>query len=386
MTMGPLTGYRVIELAGIGPGPMCAMLLSDMGADVLRIDRLSSAGLGISMRAKFDVLNRGRRSVALDLKKPEAIEAVLRLIEKADALIEGFRPKVMERLGLGPDVCLARNPRLIYGRMTGWGQEGPMAEAAGHDINYIAMTGALHSIGRKGDRPLPPLNLVGDFGGGALYLALGVVAGLLEAQKSGKGQVVDAAMVDGASSLMTAIYGIKAAGVWTNERGDNLLDTGAHFYEVYETSDGKYVSIGSIEAKFYDELLELSGLKGQELPHQMDRTAWPALKERLTAIFKSKTRDEWCKIMEGSDVCFAPVLSMEEAPQHPHNRHRGTFVEQDGVVQPGPAPRFSRTPGKIQRPPASPGQHTDEALRDWGFSNAELEKLRSQGAIAAPSK
>ncbi len=384
--MGPLTGYRVIELAGIGPGPMCAMLLSDMGADVLRIDRLSSAGLGISMRAKFDVLNRGRRSVALDLKKPEAIEAVLRLIEKADALIEGFRPKVMERLGLGPDVCLARNPRLIYGRMTGWGQEGPMAEAAGHDINYIAMTGALHSIGRKGDRPLPPLNLVGDFGGGALYLALGVVAGLLEAQKSGKGQVVDAAMVDGASSLMTAIYGIKAAGVWTNERGDNLLDTGAHFYEVYETSDGKYVSIGSIEAKFYDELLELSGLKGQELPHQMDRTAWPALKERLTAIFKSKTRDEWCKIMEGSDVCFAPVLSMEEAPQHPHNRHRGTFVEQDGVVQPGPAPRFSRTPGKIQRPPASPGQHTDEALRDWGFSNAELEKLRSQGAIAAPSK
>ncbi|MGO9607604.1 MAG: CaiB/BaiF CoA transferase family protein [Candidatus Binataceae bacterium] len=386
MTMGPLTGYRVIELAGIGPGPMCAMLLSDMGADVLRIDRLSSAGLGISMRAKFDVLNRGRRSVALDLKKPEAIEAVLRLIEEADALIEGFRPKVMERLGLGPDVCLARNPRLIYGRMTGWGQEGPMAEAAGHDINYIALTGALHSIGRKGDRPLPPLNLVGDFGGGALYLALGVVAGLLEAQKSGKGQVVDAAMVDGASSLMTAIYGIKAAGVWTNERGDNLLDTGAHFYEVYETSDGKYVSIGSIEAKFYDELLELSGLKGQELPHQMDRSSWPALKERLTAIFKSKTRDEWCKIMEGSDVCFAPVLSMEEAPQHPHNRHRGTFVEQDGVVQPGPAPRFSRTPGKIQRPPASPGQHTDEALRDWGFSNAELEKLRSQGAIAAATK
>jgi alpha-methylacyl-CoA racemase len=379
--MGPLTGYRVIEFAGIGPGPMCAMLLSDMGADVLRIDRTSAAGLGISMRTKFDLLNRGRRSVAFDLKKPEAIDAVMRLVEKADALIEGFRPGVMERLGLSPDRCLARNPRLVFGRMTGWGQEGPLAEAAGHDINYIALTGALHSIGRTGDRPLPPLNLVGDFGGGALYLALGVVAGLLEAQKSGKGQVVDAAMVDGASSLMTAIYGIKAAGMWTNNRGENLLDTGAHFYEVYETGDGKFVSVGSIEAKFYEELLELSGLKGQELPNQMDRTAWPALKNQLTKIFKSKTRDEWCKIMEGSDVCFAPVLSMEEAPKHPHNRHRDTFVEVEGVVQPGPAPRFSRTPGKVQRPPASPGEHTEEALRDWGFSGVELEKLRAQGAI-----
>jgi alpha-methylacyl-CoA racemase len=379
--MGPLTGYRIIEFAGIGPGPMCAMLLSDMGADVLRIDRTSAAGLGISMRTKFDLLNRGRRSVAFDLKKAEAIDAVMRLVEKADALIEGFRPGVMERLGLSPDRCLARNPRLVFGRMTGWGQEGPLAEAAGHDINYIALTGALHSIGRTGDRPLPPLNLVGDFGGGALYLALGVVAGLLEAQRSGKGQVVDAAMVDGASSLMTAIYGIKAAGMWTNNRGENLLDTGAHFYEVYETSDGKFVSVGSIEAKFYEELLELSGLKGQELPNQMDRTAWPALKEQLTKIFKSKTRDEWCKIMEGSDVCFAPVLSMEEAPRHAHNRHRGTFVEVEGVVQPGPAPRFSRTPGEVQRPPASPGEHTEEALRDWGFSSAELENLRAQGAI-----
>ncbi|HEY2485377.1 MAG TPA: CaiB/BaiF CoA-transferase family protein [Candidatus Binataceae bacterium] len=379
--MGPLTGYRVIEFAGIGPGPMCAMLLSDMGADVLRIDRTSAAGLGISMRTKFDLLNRGRRSVAFDLKKPEAIDAVKRLVEKADALIEGFRPGVMERLGLSPDQCLARNPRLVFGRMTGWGQEGPLAEAAGHDINYIALTGALHSIGRTGDRPLPPLNLVGDFGGGALYLALGVVAGLLEAQKSGKGQVVDAAMVDGASSLMTAIYGIKAAGMWTNNRGENLLDTGAHFYEVYETSDGKFVSIGSIEGKFYEELLDLSGLKGQELPNQMDRTAWPALKNQLTKIFKSKTRDEWCKIMEGSDVCFAPVLSMEEAPKHAHNRQRGTFVEVEGVVQPGPAPRFSRTPGEIQRPPASPGEHTEEALRDWGFSSVELERLRAQGAI-----
>jgi len=379
--MGPLTGYRVIEFAGIGPGPMCAMLLSDMGAEVLRIDRTSAAGLGISMRTKFDLLNRGRRSVAFDLKKAEAIDAVMRLVEKADALIEGFRPGVMERLGLSPDQCLARNPRLVFGRMTGWGQEGPLAEAAGHDINYIALTGALHSIGRTGDRPLPPLNLVGDFGGGALYLALGVVAALLEAQKSGKGQVVDAAMVDGASSLMTAIYGIKAAGMWTNHRGENLLDTGAHFYEVYETSDGKFVSIGSIEAKFYEELLDLSGLKGQELPNQMDRSAWPALKEQLTKIFKSKTRDEWCKIMEGSDVCFAPVLSMEEAPKHPHNRHRGTFVEVEGVVQPGPAPRFRRTPGNVQRPPASPGAHTEEDLRDWSLSSVELEKLHAQGAI-----
>ena len=379
--MGALSGYKIVEFAGIGPAPMCAMLLSDMGADVLRIDRTSAAGLGISMRTKFDLLNRGRRSVAFDLKKTEAIDAVMRLVERADALIEGFRPGVMERLGLSPDQCLARNPRLVFGRMTGWGQEGPLAEAAGHDINYIALTGALHSIGRTGDRPLPPLNLVGDFGGGALYLALGVVAALLEAQKSGKGQVVDAAMVDGASSLMTAIYGIKAAGMWTNHRGENLLDTGAHFYEVYETSDGKFVSIGSIEAKFYEELLDLSGLKGQELPNQMDRSAWPALKEQLTKIFKSKTRDEWCKIMERSDVCFAPVLSMEEAPKHPHNRHRGTFVEVEGVVQPGPAPRFSRTPGKVQRPPASPGEHSEEALRDWGFSSVELEKLHAQGAI-----
>src|SRR5215475_8384691 len=287
--MGPLTGYRVIEFAGIGPGPMCAMLLSDMGADVLRIDRTSAAGLGVSMRAKFDLLNRGRRSVAFDLKKTEAIDAVMRLIEKADALIEGFRPGVMERLGLDPDKCLARNPRLVYGRMTGWGQEGPLAEAAGHDINYIALTGALHSIGRRGERPVPPLNLVGDFGGGALYLALGVVAGLLEAQKSGKGQVVDAAMIDGAASLMTAIYGLKAGGVWSGGRGENILDTGAHYYDVYETSDGKYVSIGSIEAKFYDELLELSGLKGQELPTQNDRTSWPAFKDRLAALFKTKT-------------------------------------------------------------------------------------------------
>jgi alpha-methylacyl-CoA racemase len=381
-TMGVLSGYRVIELAGIGPGPMCAMLLSDMGADVLRIDRAADAGLGIAMDPKYGLLNRGRRSVALDLKKLEAIEAVLKLVAKADALIEGFRPGVTERLGLGPDDCLKRNPRLIYGRMTGWGQEGPLAHAAGHDINYIALSGALHSIGRKGDAPVPPLNLVGDFGGGALYLALGVVAGLLEAQKSGKGQVVDAAMVDGAASLMTAIYGMHSSGFWNNERGDNILDTGAHYYEVYETKDGKHVAIGSIEAKFYAELLRLSGLQGEELPHQQDRKSWPKMKERLKTLFLTKTRDEWCKIMEGSDICFAPVLSMSEAPNHPHMKHRGTFVEENGVTQPGPAPRFSRTPSKIQRPPARPGEHTEEALRDWGFANADLETLRKCGAIA----
>jgi alpha-methylacyl-CoA racemase len=380
--MGVLSGYRVIELAGIGPGPMCAMLLSDMGADVLRIDRAADAGLGIAMDPKYSLLNRGRRSVALDLKKPEAIEAVLKLVEKADALIEGFRPGVTERLGLGPDDCLKRNPRIIYGRMTGWGQEGPLAHAAGHDINYIALSGALHSIGRKGDAPVPPLNLVGDFGGGALYLALGVVAGLLEAQKSGKGQVVDAAMVDGAASLMTAIYGMHGSGFWNNERGDNILDTGAHYYEVYETKDAKHVAIGSIEAKFYAELLRLSGLQGEELAHQQDRKSWPKMKERLKTLFRTKTRDEWCKIMEGTDICFAPVLSMEEAPKHPHMKHRGTFVEDNGVTQPGPAPRFSRTPSKIQRPPARPGEHTEEALRDWGFANTDLEQLRKCGAIA----
>jgi alpha-methylacyl-CoA racemase len=384
--MGVLSGYRVIELAGIGPGPMCAMLLSDMGADVIRIDRLADAGLGISAGTKFNLLNRGRRSVALDLKRPEAIETVLKMAERADALIEGFRPGVTERLGLGPDVCLRRNPKLVYGRMTGWGQEGPLAHAAGHDINYIALSGALHSIGRRGAAPVPPLNLVGDFGGGALYLALGIVAGLLEAQKSGKGQIVDAAMVDGAASLMTAIYGLRGSGLWTENRGENMLDTGAHYYDVYETSDGKYISVGSIEAKFYEELLRLSGLKNEELPRQQERSAWPAMKERVAAIFRSKTRDEWCKIMEGSDVCFAPVLSMDEAPHHPHNRHRGTFVQVDGVTQPGPAPRFSRTPSAIQRPPARAGEHTEEALHDWGFSAADLEKLRGCGAIAAGTK
>jgi alpha-methylacyl-CoA racemase len=379
--MGVLSGYKIVEFAGIGPAPMCAMLLADMGAEVLRLDRAEAANLGIPTNAKYNLLGRGRRSVAIDLKRKEGIEVALSLIGKADALIEGFRPKVMERLGLGPDECLARNPRLVYGRMTGWGQDGPLAHAAGHDINYIALTGALHAIGRKGEAPVPPLNLVGDFGGGGVYLALGVVAALLETQKSGKGQVIDVAMIDGASSLMTAIYGLYAAGRWSDQRGENILDTGAHYYNVYETSDSKYVSVGSIEPKFYAELLRLSGLENEELPPQNENASWPGFKERLTKIFRTKTRDEWCQIMEGSEICFAPVLSLAEAHQHPHNRQRETFVEIDGVVQPAPAPRFNRTPSSIQRPPASAGQHTEEALRDWGFSASQLEQLRSSGAI-----
>jgi alpha-methylacyl-CoA racemase len=381
--MGVLSGYKVIEFAGIGPAPMCAMLLSDMGAEVLRIDRAEEANLGIPTEAKYSVLNRGRRSVASDLKRKEGTEVALKLIERADALIEGFRPGVMERLGLGPEPCLARNPRLVYGRMTGWGQEGPLAYAAGHDINYIALTGALHSIGRKGEAPVPPLNLVGDFGGGGVYLALGVVAALLETQKSGKGQVIDVAMIDGAASLMAAIYGLRAAGRWTDQRGENILDTGAHYYDVYETRDGKYIAVGSIEPKFYAELVRLTGLEHEELPRQNDRVAWPDLKERVAAIFHTKTREEWCRLMEGSEVCFAPVLSMHEAPNHPHNRMRGTFVEVEGVVQPAPAPRFSRTPSSIQRPPAKPGEHTEEALQEWGFSAAEVEQLHGCGAIGA---
>jgi alpha-methylacyl-CoA racemase len=383
--MGVLSGYKIVEFAGIGPAPMCAMLLSDMGAEVLRLDRVEDADLGINTETKYNLLNRGRRSVAVDLKRREGTELALKLIEKADALLEGFRPGVMERLGLGPDVCHARNPKLVYGRMTGWGQDGPLALAAGHDINYIALTGALHSIGRRGEAPVPPLNLVGDFGGGGVYLALGVVAGMLEAQKSGKGQVIDVAMIDGASSLMAGIYGLRGAGVWNDNRGENILDTGAHYYNVYETSDGKYVSIGSIEGKFYAELLRLTGLEGEKLPRQNDRSQWPAFQERLKALFKTKTRDEWCAIMEGSEICFAPVLTMIEAPQHPHNRHRGTFVEVDGVVQPAPAPRFNRTPSKIQRPPARPGEHTEEGLRAWGINDAELERLRSSGgSVCAP--
>ena len=379
---GPLDGVRIIEIAGIGPGPFAAMLLADMGAEVLRVDRAQAVRGGDPGRPPLDVLNRGRRSIGVDLKNPDGVETVLKLVEKADALIEGFRPGVAERLGIGPDDCAARNPKLVYGRMTGWGQDGPMAQAAGHDINYIALAGALEPIGRAGQPPLPPLNLVGDFGGGGMFLAFGVACALLEAQRSGQGQVVDAAMVDGAAILMSMFHGFRAIGMWTEERGTNLLDTGAHFYDVYETSDGKYVSIGSIEPQFYAELLQKTGLDGDpEFAGQMNRGAWPALKERLTEVFRTKTRDEWTAIMEGSDVCFAPVLKMSEAPEHPHNKARATFTDVNGLVQPSPAPRFSRTPGAIARPAAHAGQHTDEALADWGFAADEITKLRDAGAV-----
>jgi len=379
--MGPLTGVKMVEFGGIGPPPMCAMLLADMGADILRIDRTQPSGLGIPVPTRFAIMDRSRRSVAIDLKKPEGIEAVLRLLAQADALIEGFRPGVMERLGLGPEVCWSRNPRLVFGRITGWGQTGPLAHAAGHDLNYIALTGAVNAIGRRGQPPTPPLNLVGDFGGGALYLALGIVAALYEAKNSGQGQVVDAAMVEGAASLMSSIYGIYAAGLSNDRRGENLVDSGSHFYDVYETADGKFISIAAIEAKFYAELLQRLGLEHENLPEQMDRERWPEVSERFAKLFRTKTREEWCEILEGTDVCFAPVLSYDEAPHHPHNQERGVFVEVQGVMQPAPAPRFSRTPSQIQRPPATDGEHTEEGLVDWGFSREEVESLRQAGAI-----
>jgi alpha-methylacyl-CoA racemase len=381
-TVGPLSGIRILEFQGIGPGPFCAMMLSDMGAEVVRIDRTQNARLDHPATPSLDFLARGRRSVAVDLKRPEAVEVVLRLMEGADAIIEGFRPGVMERLGLGPELCLERNPRLVYGRMTGWGQDGPLAHAAGHDINYIALAGALDPIGRRGEPPLPPLNLVGDFGGGGLLLAYGIVCALVERASSGRGQVVDAAMVDGAAALMAIFHGAQQSGWWREERGTNLLDTGAHFYEVYETKDGKYVSIGSIEPQFYAELIDKLGLAGEELPAQMDRSQWPAMKKRLEALFAQRTRDEWCEIMEGSDVCFAPVLSMSECRHHPHLRARSTFVEVAGAPQPGPAPRFSRSAVEVQGPPPRPGAHTEEVLEEAGFQAEEIRKLREQGAVA----
>jgi alpha-methylacyl-CoA racemase len=379
---GPLVGLRVLEFAGIGPGPFCAMLLSDLGAEVLRIDRADAVRATRPDRPSMDLLSRGRRSIALDLKRPEGVECALRLVERADALLEGFRPGVMERLGLGPDTCLARNARLVYGRMTGFGQEGPLAHAAGHDINYISVAGALEPIGRQGEAPVPPLNLVGDFGGGGLLLAFGVLAALQERARSGRGQVVDAAMVDGAASLMTLIHGLRHSGVWRDERGANLLDTGAPFYDVYETSDGKYVSIGALEPQFYAELIQRLGLDPQKLPPQMDRSGWPALRKVFADTFRTRTRDEWCEVLEGTDTCFAPVLGIEDAYAHEHNVARGTFVDVAGVRQPGPAPRFSRTPGRISRPPAHAGEHTDEALAEWGFSRAELGELRERKALA----
>ena len=379
---GPLSGLRVVELVGIGPGPFAAMLLADMGADVVRVHRTQSVEKGFDPGG-VPVLDRNRRSIGVDLKNPDGIETVMRLVEQADALIEGFRPGVTERLGVGPDDCLARNPRLVYGRMTGWGQDGPMANAAGHDINYIALAGALAHFGREGQKPTPPINLIGDFGGGGMFLAFGIVCGVLEARGSGKGQVVDAAMVDGSSILMSMIWGFRVLGAFDEEnRGTNVLDTGAPFYDTYETKDGKYISLGSLEPQFYAELLEKTGLGGDDWPEQMDREGWAQQRERFTELFKSKTRDEWVELLGDSDACFAPVLTMTEAAEHPHIKARGTIVEFDGILQPAPAPRFSRTKPEITRGAPKPGEHTDEVLGEWGFGDDEIQKLRDTGAIA----
>ncbi len=383
--MGPLKGVRIIEMAGIGPAPFCGMMLSDMGAEVIRVDRSDGADLGLPGREpRFEVLHRGRQSVAVDVKSEAGRDIVRRLVKDADALIEGFRPGVMERLGLGPQALWEVNPRLVFGRMTGFGQDGPMAPRAGHDINYIALSGALHAIGHKDGPPIPPLNLVGDFGGGGMLLAFGVVCGILEARGSGKGQVVDAAMVDGASLLMAGIYGFLAGGMWRDERGANILDTGAPWYGVYETKDAKWVSIGSIEKRFYADLLERLGIAGEDLPKQHDRAGWPVLAKRFAEVFKTRTRDEWCAIFAESDACFAPVLAMKEVTAHPHNAARATFVERDGVVQPAPGPRFSRTPPGIAGPVKAGGADSAAVLKAAGYSPDEIADLIERGVVSTP--
>ena len=376
---GPLQGVKVVEMSGLGPAPFACMMLADLGAEVICVDRLTAADTHGPVEA--DIFRRGKRSMALDLKQPSALQAVLQLIDSADVVVEGFRPGVMERLGLGPQVCLARNSRLVYGRMTGWGQSGPMAAAAGHDINYIALSGALHAIGTI-EQPIAPLNLVGDFGGGGMLLAVGVLAAVLSARATGKGQVVDAAMTDGSALLMTMIYGWKAAGQWVDRRGVNMLDGGAHFYGTYQCSDGKWIAVGSIEPQFYALLVEKAGLQGVDLAAQRDSAAWPQMRERLAEVFARRTRAHWCEVMEGSDVCFSPVLSMTEAPHHPHNAARQTFVEVQGVTQPAPAPRFSETPASIDAPPARAGAHTIDILRSIGLGDDAIGAMRSTRAIA----
>ena len=362
---GPLQGLKIIEMAAIGPAPFCGMMLADMGADVVRIDRKHS-----TLMAARNPVNRGRRSIALDLKSPKDISTALALISKADVLIEGFRPGVMERLGLGPDICLQRNKRLIYGRMTGWGQSGPLAHAAGHDLNYIALSGALHAMSHNGQAPRPPLNLIGDYGGGGMLLLAGILAALYETARSGQGQVIDAAMTDGTASLMTMIYGLRAAGQWRDEPGTNMLDGGAHFYDCYRCADGEFISIGPLEPQFYNELLTRCNLdQDDDFKDQMNHRTWTGLKEKLQALFETRSRDEWCRLLEGTDVCFAPVLSMAEAPLHPHNKARTTFVTIDGVPQPAPAPRFSRTPGALTTPPPHAGAHHQQILTDWGIDH-----------------
>ncbi len=376
--MGPLHGIRILELAGIGPGPFCGMMLADMGAEVIRIDR---PGGNANAGAVHDVLFRNRRTLGLDLKHPDGVATILRMCERADALFEGFRPGVTERLGVGPEQCSAVNPRLVYGRMTGWGQDGPLAHAAGHDINYISLSGALHAIGRRGDRPVPPLNLVGDFGGGGMMLAFGIVCGLLEARTSGVGQVIDASMVEGSAALMAMFFGARAAGLHRDERGTNMLDTGAPFYEVYETKDGRYMSVGSIEPQFFAVLRERLALDAR-YGHQIEMARWPEQKEMLAKLFREKTRDEWSSIFEGTDACVAPVLSMAEAPSHPHNAARKSFVSVDGAVHPAPTPRFSRTASTDPIPVKPVGADTRAVLSDFGFADAEVEELIRNKAVA----
>ncbi|KFI06239.1 CaiB/BaiF CoA-transferase family protein [Massilia sp. BSC265] len=381
---GPLAGVRVVEMVGIGPCPFAAMMLADMGAEVIRIDRKGNPGADSPypvLGTRHDVMARGRRSLALDLKQPAGRCAAMRLIEQADVLLEGFRPGVMERLGLGPDDCLECNPKLVYGRVTGWGQSGPLAQAAGHDINYVALSGMLYSTGRADSPPPPPLNLVGDFGGGGMMLAFGVVCAVLEARKSGQGQVVDAAMTDGAALLGAMMYGLRGAGSWSGQREGNLLDGGAPFYDTYACSDGKFVAIGAIEPQFFATLLTLTGQSDPLFMKRWNKAHWPELHERFAALFATRTRDEWCRLLEGTEVCFAPVLDLEEAPRHPHNAARRTFVEIDGVTQPAPAPRFSRTAPATPGVPSSPGADSEAVLADWGFTAESIEALRNGEVI-----
>jgi len=381
--MGPLQGFKIIEVAGIGPTQFCGMLLADMGASVIRITRPGGKDTGVGLSGKFNLMNRSRPAIAVDLKSVAGTETLLKLCDTADALFEGFRPGVMERLGLGPDVCRQRNRRLVYGRMTGWGQEGPLADTAGHDANYAALTGALAAIGEKGAGPTIPLNLVADFGGGGAYLAIGILAALLEASRSGDGQVIDAAMVDGAASLMTMFYGLHAAGIWRDERGSNFLDGAAPFYRAYRTSDDKFVVICAIEPHFFAELLETLGITDISPRDQHNRAGWQAQIELFAAVFASRTRAAWCEIFSGKDACFAPVLSLAEAPTHEHNQARKTFVDVGGIVQPGPAPRFSRTPSAVRCGPAELTDECEDVLSDWGLTADEIRELDSGRAFGS---
>lgn len=379
--MGPLDGLRVIELAGRGPGPLTGMMLSDMGAQVIRIDRPKERPRSQVPDPRLELVSRGRRSAIVNLKCPAGAEVVLRLVERSDAMFEGFRPGVAERLGIGPEACIGRNPRLVYGRATGWGQDGPLAQAAGHDINYIALAGALDPIGRAGCPPTVPLNLVGDYAGGGMLLAFGIVCGVLEARASGHGQVIDAAMLDGASLLMTFFHGRRANGTWNDERGTNYIDSGAPFYDVFETLDGKFVSVGAIESRFHRELFHRIGVDHEDLPDPIQKADWPELKRRIAAAFRTRTRAEWNDALEGTDACYAPVLELGAVADHHHVRHRQSFVEVEGVQQPAPAPRFSRTAATIQRRPPLPGEHSAEVLRDWGFTDEEIHTLQADGVI-----